>query len=274
MPSVLADIPEYTNCIVNMLWADGSNNTKAVLYSHNPAFDLQVVTNAEASNARGKQSRVAKAKEQLAHLRTVMAEYGIAEDRIVYIESETGSKYCAESADVYRHFIKKYKSRLNHANVAIIRDAGRSFTPGGVSLFQSMTTSLGYECVLPPMLHHFHSPCDNKHHGVVKSKWRTLRSHGDDVVSSLFLLQQLDQVPGDHIKGWFATNFCFDTQDKSEAVLTKALEKLYFGKQAVMHEYHDDCLEAYYARFPAEQVAAEALPARAPTKGYVVTRTA
>ena len=135
-------------------------------------------------------------------------------------------------------------------------------------------TSLGYECVLPPMLHHFQSPCDNKHHGVAKSKWRTLRSHGDDVVSSLFLLQQLDQVPGDHIKGWFATNFCFDTQDKSEAVLTKALEKLYFGKQAVMHEYHDDCLEAYYARFPAEQVAAEALPARAPTKGYVVTRTA
>ena len=267
-------IPEYTNCIVNMLCADGSKHIKAVLYTYNPAFDLQVVTKAKASKPKGRDGRVAKAKIQLQHLRQIMTQYSIADDRIVFTESDTGSKFRAESAKIYEHFIKKYKSRLNHPDMVIIRDAGTSFTPEGVSLFQSMTSTLGYECVLPLMLHHFHSPCDNKHHGVAKSKWRTLQSHGDDVVSSLFLLQQLDQVHADKIKGWFATNFCFASRDKSETVLTEALEKLYFGKQAEMHDYHDDCLEAYYARFPEEQEAAEALPARQPTRGYIVSRDA
>jgi hypothetical protein len=90
----------------------------------------------------------------------------------------------------------------------------------------------------------------------------------------LFLLQQLDQLSAAHIKGWFATNFCFATHDKSEAVLTEALERLYFGKQAAMHEYHDDCMEAYYARFQEEWDAAQALPTRQPTRGYMVSRSA
>ena len=268
MPSIGVFTPEYTNVIINCISADGLWSTPAVLYSYDPVFDLAIVDKAQAGPVKGKELRVKKAKAQLALLTAALAKYSIADDRIVYIESEK-SKYCAESADIYKHFLKKYKSRLNHKDTVMIRDAGKSFTPGGVSVLETITPLLGHEVVLPPILHHYHSICDNRHHGVAKAKWRTLESHADDLESSLFLLDQLDQVSGDHIKKWFARNFCFETFDKSEAILTKALEALYFGKQAQLHEYHDDCLEAYYVQYPEEKLEAEAVAVKKATAGYM-----
>ena len=162
MPSVVAEIPEYNNAIVNMLRSDGDKSTPAVLFSFNHAFDREVVTKAEACRTAGKAGRVTRAKAQLKHLDDTLAQYGIDKDRVVYLESATGSKYCAESAEIYKLFLKKYKSRLNHMDTVMIRDAGRSFTPGGVSVFSTMTPILGRAVVMPPMLHHFHSPCDNR----------------------------------------------------------------------------------------------------------------
>ena len=51
--------------------------------------------------------------------------------------------------------------------------------------------------------------------------------------------------------------------------MTKALETLYFGKQAQLHEYHDDCLEAYYVQYPEEKLEAEAVAAKKATAGYM-----
>ena len=217
----------------------------------------------------GKAGRVTRAKAQLKHLDDTLAQYGIDKDRVVYLESATGSKYCAESAEIYKLFLKKYKSRLNHMDTVMIRDAGRSFTPGGVSVFSTMTPILGRVVVMPPMLHHFHSPCDNSHHGAAKAKWRALPSHSDDVVSSLFLLHELDVVSAAHINGWFDRNFCYATYNKSEAVLSGALASLYFGKQGAMHEYHEQCLDAYYAKYADEKDEADAAPAAEPAGGYV-----
>ena len=269
MPSISAEIPEYNNAIVNVLRSDGDKSIKAVLYSFNPAFDREVVTKAEACRTAGKAGRVSRAKEQLKHLDDTLARYGIAQDRVVYLESATGSKYCAESAEIYKLYLKKYKSRLNHEETVMIRDAGSSFTPGGVSVFSTVTPILGRVVVMPPMLHHFHSPCDNRHHGAAKAKWRTLSSHSDDVVSSLLLLHELDNVTTAHIQGWFDRNFCYGTYNKSEDVLSKALASLYFGKQGAMHEYHEQCLDAYYVKYPDEMVKAEAAPVAEPSGGYV-----
>jgi hypothetical protein len=270
MPSIGTIVPEYTNAIVTCLCADGKNATPAMLYTFNPAFDLQVVVKANAGKASGKAARVQKAEAQLARLTAALAKYKVDAKRVVYMESESGGKYCAESARIYEHFLNANKKRLNHKDTVIIRDAGKSFTPGGVSVISSTLPALGHQVVLPPILHHYFSVNDNRDHGVAKAPWRALPDHSDDLESSLFLLHQLDVVREDHIRGWFATNFCFATYDKSEAALTKALEALFFGKAALMGDYHDECLLAYYDEYPAQKVQANAQPPKKATGGYVV----
>ena len=89
------------------------------------------------------------------------------------------------------------------------------------------------------------------------------------MVSSLFLLHELDVVSAAYIKGWFDRNFCYATYNKSEAVLSGALASLYFGKQGAMHEYHEQCLDAYYAKYADEKDEADAAPAAEPAGGYV-----
>ena len=242
-----------------------------MLFSFNPKFDLKVVAKATADLANGKASRITKAEAQVAALRVALAKYNISEDRVIFLSPDGNtSKYCAESPEIYTMFLNKYKNSLKQAHAWIVRDAGNAYSPGGVSVLES--AKVGHEIILPPILHHFFSVNDNKLHTVAKKVWRAMKDHSNDIESSLYLLQALDNVAERHIKGWFVKNFCCETYDKSDNVLTAALTTLISSKATKMEDYHDECLEAYYTANPAQKLATQTKAKKPPKQGQVKVR--
>ena len=197
-PMAAEKASNYTNCVVTCLWADGINRTPPVLFTYDPAF-------------RTDRPPTKRRDAQLAHLRRCMDQYGITENRIIYIgtEKKEMKKYARECPDLIRRFFEIYQVP---SDTTIFSDEGKSFIENG----KSVLLNLGFakHIKYPARVHQFISPNDNKAHGTAKQAWRTSRvDHSDDVMSCLCLLSYLDTHIVRYSKNWWDTNMICLTED-------------------------------------------------------------
>ena len=90
-------IPSHTDHLFEGLWADGTNRTPALLFTHNPKFDLSRSGRAKWSSDRH-------------HLLRVLADHRIDQSRIIYEHSD--KHYYAASADMVRVFFGRYRAEF------------------------------------------------------------------------------------------------------------------------------------------------------------------
>ena len=280
MLSVEHKTPKFVNAIATVLSGDGKNPCPSVLFTHNPQFDLEAVKRAEKTKGRNQKSNVTKAKETLKKLKEALVKYNVAAKRVVYVTPPTKTtKLIAESPALWQHVIGLYKSNtLFTKSTVVLSDAGNAYklkkTQKSAAEDVFTKAGVGTRVWYPPVGHHFLSPNDNKAHGAAKAKWRASRNHSDDLHSSLSLLQHLDELKSEDITGWFEHNLMYNSHDKDDDVLVKAVTSLVVGKSRKFEEYHDESLEAYYDMFPDEKGAAVEPPKKKPKKAKVAPRHA
>jgi len=268
MPSVAPPKAQYTDSIVTNYWADGVNRTPSIAYSHNPAFDMDAIVRAR----HGSKFQQSKAAATVATLEAALARYGIAANRVHYIvPSKPGAMYCAESPELYEHFISVYQTATVFSkDTCVVRDAGNAYSRDGESII--IAAEILNDVILPPVNHHAFSVNDHSAHGVAKAKWRALKKLDNDLDSTLALLKELDNIPSAHVIGWFKRNYLYDTYDKSEEIITAAMNELLFGDSTRWAAHHEDCLVAYYDKYPQELEAIEAPPKKKAKSGKIKAR--
>jgi hypothetical protein len=150
-------------------------------------------------------------------------ELNIDAGRVVVLDQPRGGRkvYATESHDMISTFFAFHTvNKDDH----IMSDGGGSFKVGDISIF----ADLGYDrhTVYPAPVHQFLSPNDNRLHGAAKQRWRAAEiDFSDDVVSSLQLLYELDNIKPALVKKWFNTNF----QLEEDEVTADATEACIFG---------------------------------------------
>jgi hypothetical protein len=196
---MLADTASnFTNCIVTCTWGDGLNRTPPMLFTYNSAF-------------RQDRKMTPKRSTQVAYLRQCLQEYGISEDRVVYVGNDkTESRtYVRECPDLLRRFFHVYEVP---PSATIYSDNGNSFFDEG----ESVLVSLGFQkhVTYPAKVHQYLSPNDNPLHGTSKQRWRSCGvDFSDDVRSCLALLDFLDRDIIDHSKKWWERNLLKITEE-------------------------------------------------------------
>ena len=177
--------------------------------------------------------------EWLQYLQKVCKEKNVDTSRVQYVGKLTGerSEYVAESADLIKRFMEFYKIK---ENVHILFDGGRSYKVQKENIFDI----LGYKHHLeyPSAVHQYISPNDNCWHGVAKRKWTNMSlDWSDDVLSTVTLLQLLDNVDSSTIRGYFLKNMlsCKDEADVLEVIapLTKKIFSENVFYRSALHKY-------------------------------------
>ena len=222
-------IPSYTNCIVTCIWADGENRTPAILFTCNPKF-------------RQDKMNTNRQKQLKRYLNDVMEEYGITEDRVVYIgDIQRGSKTYAYECPLLLHlFFANYK--LPYHLCRIMSYQGKAFREEESSVLEN----IGFSEVMsyPPSIHQYLSPNDNKLHGVAKAKWKwNKQDKKNDVANSLFFLNALDNVKKENISQWFRTNFMLDVETPTTLDVLKNMK----ANNTNREQYHEKCKKQYEA---------------------------
>lgn len=222
-PKSNAAVPQFTNCIVTVIWSDGVNRTPPVLFTFNGKFRLDRV---------GRKAWIQE-KNKLVN---ALECFNINAKRIIYVGAEKRETriYASESAEFLRRFFTLYQIP---PEVVVFSDNGKSFFPGGVSALES----LGFvkHVSYPAPVHQHLSPNDNRLHGTAKARWRNSGvDFKDDVESSLLLLNYLDVDIAVHGAKWFKRNI-LDLTAKSARELIRGR----FGKRAQV-DY--DRLDAYH----------------------------
>jgi hypothetical protein len=244
-------INPWTDAIVTCVWADGAFRTPAIAFTYNPQMKKTHVADAANKSKNKKADAKAAAKE----LADVCTEYQVSADRVVYLEPPAGKKfYCAESSDLYLAFINFYHDldqRIFSKQTWVIRDAGNAYKVAGESIITKF--GIDNDITLPPIVHHAFSVNDNSLHSVAKAWWRKDNDHTNGLVSTVRLLDCLDRVEPDHIKGWFRRNFMMDHYDKSPEELSIAMTALLYAQSELHEEYHNDCQAFYYDRYPDQE---------------------
>ena len=179
-PEGKKDITRYTNCIVNLVWADGVVRTPCVLFTFNPSF---------------RKDRCSTGPRDLLtqHLDAALKTYGIGEERVIYCGAAKGETrtYCGESPTIVKRFFELYP--LLSGDIEIFTDDGHCFLENGEDVFAQM--GFKNHRVYEPAFHHFASPNDNNIHGVAKKKWRErFENFTDDVETSLALMKFIDDA--------------------------------------------------------------------------------
>jgi hypothetical protein len=227
-PKLRQKISRFTNCIVTMISSSGDQKW-CMMFTYNPAFS--------SSPPKTKAQR-----ESRAYAKLVARELGITFSRIEYVGKETGEKkkWVAEDPAIYESFLRYHvvaKSR-------VFSDAGKAFKRGKVDVVAAQ----GYEHVTyPPSVHQWLSPNDNMLHGEAKAKWRALEpDFEDDVRASLLLMKCLDDVPREHIKGWFTKNFMIGIGNVSPAKVRPLISGPAYSRYAYLracwHKYRVEVL--------------------------------
>lgn len=220
-------IPSYTNQIFEGLWADGLNRTPALLFTHNPKFDL---------SRRGR----SKHSSEQQHFLQVLAAHGIDQSRIIYERSD--KHYYAESADMVRVFLGRYSAEFgDFSTITSFSDDGRAYKVGeGRTVFDE--AGVRKHCVFPPIVHHYLSPNDADLHPAVKSAWRSAcPSFDDDVLCSVKLLALIDQYSVES-RSWFANRLLI----KGSQVTSEKVGELIPDPSRGRSEFHTQCLYAYH----------------------------
>jgi hypothetical protein len=216
--------PQFTNCIVTVVWSDGVQRTPPALFTFNEKFRLDRV---------GRKAWVQNREVLLATL----GRYAIDARRIIYIGTGKGESrtYASESADVLRRFFELYPFPKRKPVIAF-SDNGAAFFPEGESVLKPLgfTKHVPY----PAPVHQYLSPNDNRLHGTAKARWRASGvDFKNDVESSLMLLHYLDMDLRANGKTWFKRNILDLT-----AMSTRELIRGRSGERA---QVDADRLQAY-----------------------------
>lgn len=191
-PKLADGYPNYTNCILTLIWSDGKPRTPPMMFTNDPKFRDSAVT----TDIR---------KKLRSECESVMKEYGVSPNQVVWMGG--GSHYVPERTDLLKIYGAKVKVP---DNLVIFSDKGNTFfqdkQPVIPLIFRSRTATF------PPAIHHCLSPNDNRYHGVAKAQWRAEAAKQgwgkeDSLRSSLYLLSCLNKVEPETIRGYFAKNF-------------------------------------------------------------------
>jgi len=202
--SATTEVPKYTNCIVTMIWADGVNRTPSILFTHNPAFNLQ------RPLPKAKGPRRHEYKKQKKFIREFCRDNGIAMKRIQYIPPPKGKStyYIPEGPMLVRRFFQIYEGL---AQSLIYSDGENSFKEGKCDVLEDLKHR---HITYPAHIHAYLSPNDNNLHGAVKKAWREGGFNlGDDVEGCLNLLSLLDIHTNRSSKDWFQRNILSVNRD-------------------------------------------------------------
>ena len=227
-PKLGRKISRFTNCIVTMISSSG-NQKWCVMFTYNPAF---------GSNP----PRTKEQRESRAYAKRVARELGIAFNRIEYLgkEQKETRTYVAETPAIYESFLRYHVVPKS----TIFSDAGNAFKRANVDVVAAQ----GYEHITyPPSIHQWLSPNDNMLHGEAKAKWRALEpDFEDDVRASLLLMKCLDDVPNEHIKGWFTKNFMIGVGNIAPAKVRPLISGPSYSRYAYLracwHKYRKEVL--------------------------------
>lgn len=186
-----------------------------MLFSYNPAFMK------EADLEEAGRSLTSRRLEILDHLRETCIAAGIDEADIVYLPS-MGQTYVGESRSLVTRYLNAQLERRRLADlegpILVLSDMGNAFKSDDglfsvISSFDHLMTEQ-----YPPDIHHFLSPNDNNYFGYAKAKWRSSGvSREDDVLCSLQLMMDLNEVPAEQISDWFKRNFFMNGDEVSLA---------------------------------------------------------
>jgi hypothetical protein len=180
-------VPRHTNSIVTCLGAAGGNGTYSIVYTHNPAMN-------ENHSWANKRARLIEASRK----------FGIDLKRVVYIPAIQGKCYCAESSQIYSHYIEHHLALGTLPKGALVmHDAGNAYKEGSTSIFSKYPLN---EACYPSAVHHQLSPNDHDHHGV-KGQWRKeFPFLVDDLERTFRLMQLLDIDACNNSKYYFQRN--------------------------------------------------------------------
>jgi transposase len=196
--------PQFTNCIVTVVWSDGVNRTPPVLFTLNGKFRLDRV---------GRKVWI----QEKDNLINTLERLNIDAKRIVYIGADKNEAniYASESTALVRRFFALYQIPLK---VVVFSDNGKSFFSGGLSVLEALgfTKHVSY----PAPVHQHLSPNDNRLHGAAKARWRNSGvDFKNDVQSSLLLLSQLDIELAAHGASWFKRNILDLTAESARKLI-------------------------------------------------------
>ena len=150
-------VPNYTNCIVTLLNANGGR-LRPVLFTHNPAF--QTLHQLRQRSRAVRFSVTARKTARAAQLRYVMRRFGIRSAQTVYLPGN-GKNFARESKDVVRRFFKLKRKTIGEGD-HIFRDVCQHL--------EAKRRVRGFT-EYPPSIHETLSANDNKHHARAKAAW-------------------------------------------------------------------------------------------------------
>jgi transposase len=179
----------YTDAIVTMIDAKGTNRTKCKLYTFNPKM-----APVQAYARHGQVfRRNRKAFEE------ALAKYGMDESRIVYEKST--KHFRGESPEIYENFLNSYAIPKD---ALIFHDSGPNLKRSKMWIFDQM--GFRNHQVYPSDVHQWLSPNDNNLHGC-KSIWeKELKNMESDLDPPLRLMQLIDYTTEKFSKEFFYRN--------------------------------------------------------------------
>jgi len=182
------ELSRYTNCIVTILWADGTF-TPSYLFTAN----RELVP---------KTAHTKKDKPRQAHLAALFSEFNMDKSRVIYanIGKRTYATECPEFVE------KVLELHPPPDGAAAFSDNGTSLMKDGEPILKTKGYFAEYD-TYPAVVHHALSPNDNLLHGTAKARWKGLvHDWSDDARASIMLLSLLDEEAKKYGKHWWERN--------------------------------------------------------------------
>jgi len=215
--------------------------TECMMFTYNPVFK----TERDYAGKDGTYRLTVPRAENIDHVNSVCAKYGVDRSRIVYIKPPTPSKkYCRESTDLVIRFFHHYEN-VNRRRRVLLCDKGNCFNEEGKHIGEL----LKFEKVISyPSDPHCHlSPNDENLHGIAKAHWRAERKPDwDDVESSLYLMKCMDDVSNETINGFYKRNFYVDNISEAD-MRVDIMNRITHGshKKVATSEFYCNSLDLY-----------------------------
>ena len=228
-PKLSDGYPQYTNCIITLIWSDGMPRSLPILFTNDPKFRNSKITTTRRKEIRSRTD-------------VLMDKYQIQSWQVFWFGGK--SHFIRES----RHLLELYGSMVQvPENSVIFHDQGNAFIDDIESIIP-----LIFGCrsaTYSPIIHQYLSPNDNHYHGSTKAKWRSMaaemnwdKDHSTE--SRLSLLSVLTHFNVGVIASYFTKNFFFERKkiqpDRCFDLVSSGLHRKLKKKQ-----YYNACLKAY-----------------------------
>jgi len=181
-----SDRPQYTNNYVVGVTRSGHGKLKALMFTHDPAF-----------NPEG--GRWMEVKQWC-------RKFKINPQHIYFTKSS--KKYCKEQQAHITQFLHVNRAALRGAR--ILHDAGPAYKKDGHYILEDGANMV---VVLPAAQHGELSVLDNKLNAVAKLMWKKERTNTDFAYDALLLLHCINKVRDESISTWWDQNFLLSAQE-------------------------------------------------------------